>query len=368
MNTDKNNDLLVGTATASSEVLANNDKYALDLTNKGIAEFGNKIQSEVGDLTNEITSTVKNKNAGEAGDTILGLMKILRDNDPSKIKSASKGNWLMNLFNKGKEQVYDLQVKNETASQSIDKAKGDIINYQQQLASNNNLIDKLYEKNKQQFRDLNNLVVVGNDNIEKLDIQINELQSQKDRSTEDDLKLRELEQMKTRLSRKVNNLLASRQLALQRAPKLQMIQENNDNTIEQLQSSVNFAIPVWKQQVADAILVEQQRQGMAIQKFVTEQTNAMITRGAEDMKKATLEASSQNEQSFISAESLKQATETLKDTLIQVRKLQQQGDEFRKQESQNLLNSGNEMRQVALELMQDSKEDPLKIEGSSDEQ
>lgn len=189
MNTN-NDDFLP--KSVSSKDLANNDKYALELTNKGIADFGNKIQNEVGDLTNDITATVKNKNAGEAGETILGLMKILKDNDPSKIKPASKGNWLMNLFNKGKEQVYDLQIKNETASQSIDKAKGDIINYQQQLASNNDLIDRLYEKNKQQFRDLNNLVVVGNDNIQKLDTQINRLNSQKDRSTEDDLKLREL--------------------------------------------------------------------------------------------------------------------------------------------------------------------------------
>lgn len=168
-------------------------------------------------------------------------------------------------------------------------------------------------------------------------------------------KLNEYQNMQSALSRKLNNLIASRQLALLRAPKLKTLKQTNLTVIDNLQSSINFAIPLWKQQAADAILSSRQQQAIEVQKFMTEQTNKMIVSGANNVRKATLEAQKQSNESFVSASKLTQATDILRDTLVQVQSLQKQGDSLRKQEAKDLLQSGEHMKSVALDLMKNDK-------------
>lgn len=329
----------------------------LELTDDSIANFGLEVQHSVGELTNKITQSTKNKNAGETGKAITALMKIIRDNGKEEDKG---GNILTRLFHKGKNSVYNIQAKNQLVEKSIDSIAGRLHDSQIELSRDNETLDKMYEQNKQQFQALNKLVDIAQSKLNELESSIipnleNYIKTTKDgedKANKATIQLNEYQNMQASLSRKLNNLVASRQLALLRAPKLKTIKQTNLTVVDNLQSSINFAIPLWKQQAADAILASRQQQAIEVQKFMTEQTNKMIVSGADSVRKATLEAQKQSNESFVSASKLTQATDILRDTLVQVQNLQKQGDSLRKQEAKDLLRSGEHMKSVALDLME----------------
>lgn len=333
---------------------------SLELTDDSIAKFGLDVQRGVGELTNEITQSTKNKNAGETGEAITALMKIIRDNGKEEDKS---GNILTRLFHKGKNSVYNIQAKNQSVEKSIDGIASRLHDSQIELSQDNETLDKMYEQNKEQFQALNKLVDIAQSKLNELESSIipnleNYIKTTKDGEDEVNkatIQLNEYQNMQAALSRKLNNLIASRQLALLRAPKLKTLKQTNLTVVDNLQSSINFAIPLWKQQAADAILASRQQQAIEVQKFMTEQTNKMIVSGADSVRKATLEAQKQSNESFVSAANLTQATDILRDTLVQVQSLQKQGDSLRKQEANNLLKSGEHMKSVALELLSNDK-------------
>lgn len=358
------NNLFINADNIEDSKVENNEVSAqvdnLELTDASIAKFGLDVQRGVGELTNEITQSTKNKNAGETGEAITALMKIIRDNGK---EAEEGGNIITRLFRKGKNSVYNIQAKNQAVDKSIDTISTKLSDSQIELSRDNDVLDKMYEQNKEQFKALNELVDIAQAKlnelessiIPELDNYIKTTKDSEDKINEATIKLNEYQNMQSALSRKLNNLIASRQLALLRAPKLKTLKQTNLTVIDNLQSSINFAIPLWKQQAADAILASRQQQAIEVQKFMTEQTNKMIVSGADNVRKATLEAQKQSNESFVSAANLTQATDILRDTLVQVQSLQKQGDSLRKQEANALLQSGEHMKSVALDLMNNDK-------------
>lgn len=358
------NNLFINADNIEDSKVENNEVSAqvdnLELTDASIAKFGLDVQRGVGELTNEITQSTKNKNAGETGEAITALMKIIRENGKEEDQG---GNIITRLFRKGKNSVYNIQAKNQAVDKSIDTISAKLSDSQIELSRDNETLDKMYEQNKQQFQALNELVDIAQAKlnelessiIPELDNYIKTTKDSEDKINEATIKLNEYQNMQSALSRKLNNLIASRQLALLRAPKLKTLKQTNLTVIDNLQSSINFAIPLWKQQAADAILASRQQQAIEVQKFMTEQTNKMIVSGADNVRKATLEAQKQSNESFVSASKLTQATDILRDTLVQVQSLQKQGDSLRKQEAKDLLQSGEHMKSVALDLMNNDK-------------
>lgn len=358
------NNLFINADNIEDSKVENNEVSAqvdnLELTDASIAKFGLDVQRGVGELTNEITQSTKNKNAGETGEAITALMKIIRDNGK---EAEEGGNIITRLFRKGKNSVYNIQAKNQAVDKSIDTISTKLSDSQIELSRDNDVLDKMYEQNKEQFQALNELVDIAQAKlnelessiIPELDNYIKTTKDSEDKINEATIKLNEYQNIQSALSRKLNNLIASRQLALLRAPKLKTLKQTNLTVIDNLQSSINFAIPLWKQQAADAILASRQQQAIEVQKFMTEQTNKMIISGADNVRKATLEAQKQSNESFVSASKLTQATDILRDTLVQVQSLQKQGDSLRKQEAKDLLQSGEHMKSVALDLMNNDK-------------
>jgi len=340
---------------------------SLELTDESIANFGLDVQKSVGELTDEITNSVKTKNAGKVGESITALMNVINKNDTS-----NKGKGIISrILHKvpGGNSLYNIQARNQSVSRSVDSIEADLKASQIQLSDDNKIIDKMYNDNASQFRQLNALAIEAHNKLEELEntiipelkdkLKTLDPNTDAEEYNESYLKLNEYQSMQTALNRKFNSLVASRQSVLIRAPKLRMIKETNLTTISNLQDSINFAIPIWRQQSADAIIMERQQQAIKIQEFMTKQTNDMITEGANTVKKSTIEAQKQSDKAFISAASLSQATDILKDTLLEVHKLQEQSNSLRKQEAQDLLESGDKMKSVALSLMND---DQLKIE------
>ena len=110
----------------------------LELTDDSIAKFGLEVQHGVGELTNEITQSTKNKNAGETGEAITALMKIIRDNGKEEDKG---GNLLTRLFHKGKNSVYNIQAKNQSVEKSIDGIASRLHDSQIELSNDNKTLD-----------------------------------------------------------------------------------------------------------------------------------------------------------------------------------------------------------------------------------
>ena len=142
----------------------------------------------------------------------------------------------------------------------------------------------------------------------------------------------------------------ARQLTIQQAPQIRLIQNTNQELAEKIQTSINTAIPLWKNQVAIALTLLKQKDALASQRIVSETTNDLLRKNSEMLKSSTIEAAEENERGLIDVETLKVTQQNLIDTIQETMRIQSDGRQKRQQTEQELVKMEDEIKQKLLEL------------------
>lgn len=157
-------------------------------------------------------------------------------------------------------------------------------------------------------------------------------------------------QFADRLEKRLHDLKLSRQITIQSAPQIRLIQNTNQALAEKIQSSIMTAIPLWKNQIAIALTLIRQRSAVEAQKQVSKTTNDLLLKNAEMLKQNTLETARENERGLVDIETLKKTQENLVSTLEETLRIQQEGRAKRYQAEQELMTMENELKQKLLNL------------------
>ena len=150
--------------------------------------------------------------------------------------------------------------------------------------------------------------------------------------------------------KRLHDLKLSRQITIQSAPQIRLIQNTNQALAEKIQSSIMTAIPLWKNQIAIALTLIRQRSAVEAQKQVSKTTNDLLLKNAEMLKQNTLETARENERGLVDIETLKKTQENLVSTLEETLRIQQEGRAKRYQAEQELMTMENELKQKLLNL------------------
>ena len=142
----------------------------------------------------------------------------------------------------------------------------------------------------------------------------------------------------------------SREITIQSAPQIRLIQNTNQALVEKIQSSIVTAIPLWKNQVAIALTLIRQRHAVEAQKQVSKTTNDLLLKNAEMLKTNTIETAKENERGLVDIETLKKTQENLITTLEETLRIQEEGRSKRRQAEQDLATMENELRLKLLEI------------------
>ncbi len=322
---------------------------------QAMISYGTPAQSKLLSFSHTMLEHVQKKDVGEVGEIINDLMKKFNDVNPDELK-PEKASFLARVFGKLSGSVQEVLSKYQKTGAQIDRISVKLERSKNLLLSDIVMLDKLYENNKEYFHALNVYIAAGELKLEELHEKIIPELKKKAEETNDQMKFQEVNDMiqfADRLDKRLYDLKLSREITIQSAPQIRLIQNTNQALVEKIQSSIMTAIPLWKNQVAIALTLLRQRHAVEAQKKVSKTTNDLLLKNAEMLKMNTVETARENERGIVDIETLKKTQENLISTLEETLRIQEEGRNKRRQAEHDLANMENDLRQKLLEIKGD---------------
>lgn len=320
----------------------------IDLTNSQmILQYGAGTQKKMADFSETALENVKTKDMGEIGELLSGVVHELKDFDEEEEKG------FLGFFKKGANKITAMKTKYAKAETNITQICKVLENHQVQLLKDVAILDKMYELNLTYFKELTMYIMAGKKKLEEVrNTTLASLlqKAQQSSLAEDAQAARDLESMCTRFEKKIHDLELTRQISLQTAPQIRLVQSNDTMMVEKIQSTVVNTIPLWKSQMVLALGVEHSAQAAEAQREVTDMTNTLLKKNAEKLKMATLDTARESERGIVDMETLKATNESLISTLDEVMHIQQEGREKRRAAEAEMLKLENDLKQKLLQI------------------
>lgn len=319
---------------------------------QAMISYGTQAQGKLLTFSHTMLEHVQKGDVGEVGDIINDLMKRLKDVTPDDLKQEKKS-LFGRMFGKISKSVQEVLSKYQKTSAQIDRISVKLDRSKNVLLSDIGMLEKLYENNKEYFNALNIYIAAGELKLEELTNKTIPELKRAAQSTNDQMKFQEVNDMiqfADRLDKRLHDLKLSREITIQSAPQIRLIQNTNQALVEKIQSSIMTAIPLWKNQVAIALTLIRQRHAVEAQKQVSKTTNELLLKNAEMLKSNTIETAKENERGLVDIETLKKTQENLITTLEETMRIQQEGRTKRRQAEHELANMENELKQKLLEI------------------
>ena len=325
---------------------------------QAIISYGAAAQKQLGEFSHSMLDHVQNQDTGEIGDSLNDLMYRLNEAKPEDLR-AEDNNVFRKIFGKVKQSAYEMTAKYQKIGAQIDKIAIKLDKEKNGLLNDNVTLEQLYQKNKDYFEALNIYIAAGEVKMEDLQknaipkaIQTAEVsQSQMDVQIVNDLK-----QFLDRLEKRTHDLRLTRQMTIQQAPQIRLIQNTNQALAEKIQSSIHTAIPLWKNQVAIALTLLRQKDAVTAQRQVSQTTNDLMRKNSEMLKISAIETAKENERGVIDIETLKQTQQDLIETLEETLKIQQEGRIKRKEAEKELSLMEDDLKVKLLNIHQQEQQ------------
>ena len=326
------------------------EKFAeqIDLTNSNmILQYGAGTQKKMADFSESALENVRTKDLGEVGNLLSGVVKELKSFDEEEEKG------FLGIFKKSSNKITAMKTKYAKAETNVNQICKVLESHQVQLMKDVALLDKMYELNLTYYKELTMYIVAGKKKLNE--VRNGELQDllQKAQATglaEDAQAAKDLDSMWNRFEKKLHDLELTRQISMQTAPQIRLVQGNDTLMVEKIQSTIVNTIPLWKSQMVLGLGVEHSAQAAAAQREVTNMTNELLKKNAEKLKMATIDTVKESERGIVDIETLKQTNESLISTLDEVMHIQQEGREKRKAAEQEMQKLELDLKQKLLQI------------------
>ena len=327
------------------------DEFAkqIDVTDSNLVfSYGAAAQQNISQFSDAALKNVKTKDLGEVGDAIADLVTELRGFDADE--EESKG--FFGFFKKQRDNVTTMKAKFDETEVNVNKIVEALEGHQIQLLKDIAMLDRLYDQNLTYFKELSMYIVAGKKRLEEF--RANEMKEAYDKAEasglpEDAQAAKDLSDKADRFEKKLYDLELTRNISIQMAPQIRMIQSSNQLMAEKIQTSIVNTIPLWKSQMVMALGIAHTQKAMEAQRSVTDLTNELLKKNAEKLHMASVESAKEAERGIIDIETLKHTNKMLIDTMDEVLNIQQTGREKRRAAEQELATIENELRQKMLE-------------------
>lgn len=320
----------------------------IDLNNSELVlQYGAAAQTKMANFSETTLNSVRTKDLGEVGQLMTDLINELKSIDTEEEKGG------FSFFRKAKDKVSNLKTKYEKAETNVDHITEVLEGHQIQLMKDIALLDEMYEMNLNHFKELSLYIIAGQKRLKQArEVELSELINKAQRSglAEDSQAANDYASLCDRFEKKLHDLELTRMVALQMGPQIRLIQNNNIQMTEKIQSSIVNTIPLWKSQMVLALGLDHSTKAMEAQRAVSDMTNQLLKKNAEKLKMGTLETAKESERGIVDMETLKQTNQSLISTLDEVMKIQEEGRAKRQAASEELAKIENELKNKLLEI------------------
>jgi uncharacterized protein YaaN involved in tellurite resistance len=322
----------------------------LDLTDSSsIMHFGAKAQQQLTLVSDQMLEGVRGKDTGAAGESLNQMVGTLRGFDVEALDPNAKPGFFARLFgNAGKPIVKFLQ-EYEEVRDHIDRITLDLERHKTRLLTDVTSLDRLYDANLSYFRELEHYIAAGEAKLADLDRETIPALARKVESESDMVQaqnLRDLRGARDDLERRVHDLRLTRQVAMQALPSIRLVQENDKGLINKINSTLVNTVPLWRQQLAQAVTIYRSGRAAETVRAATDLTNDLLRANAENLKQANAEARRQIERGVFDIETVKQANQALIETIEESLRIADEGKRARAAASQELQQMESDLRKT----------------------
>ena len=311
--------------------------------------FGADAQKKIADFSDSALATVRTNDTGEVGDMLVKLVNEIKGFGDA----AEKPKGIAGLFWNAKKAVSDMQTKYDKVEVNVDAISTALEDHQVQLLKDISMFNHLYDMNTQYFKELTMYIIAGEQKLNEVrSTTLKELQEKAAASGDamDAQKANDLAANCDRFEKKLHDLKLTRQVALQMAPQIRLLQNNDSLLVERIQSTLSNTLPLWKSQMVIALGMHRSQEALKAQNAVTNMTNELLKKNAEALKTGTIETAREAERGIIDLDTLVQTNQSLIDTINEVMKIQDEGRAQRLDAEQKMAAMEAELKQKLLDL------------------
>lgn len=313
--------------------------------------FGTKTQEQMTAISEKMLEGVKNKDIGAAGKSLNNMIAAIKGFDVDSLNPNDEPSWWEKLIGKAKPVVEFLNQYEEVRKQ-IDKITDELESHKTQLLTDVVTLDKLYEANLDFFHKLEAYIAAGDEKLRRLDTtDIPALVAEVEANAEDLIKaqnLRDLRSARDDLERRVHDLRLTRQVAMQSLPSIRLVQENDKTLINKINSTLINTVPLWKNQLAQAVTIFRMSDAAKVVKEASDLTNELLEKNAETLRLGNEETRKQMERGVFDIESVKKANQTLIDTINDSLRIADEGKAMRARAEAEIKVMENDLRQALI--------------------
>ncbi len=315
-----------------------------------VMQYASGTQKQIADFSGQALTNVKTKDFGEVGEALTQVIGELKNIDGEEEKKGIFG-----FFKKNANKLAAMKTRYEKAEKNIQTICGNLEKHQVQLMKDSAMLDQMYEMNKDYFKQLTMYIIAGKRKLEQAkNVELLQMKEKAQASglQEDLAAVNDYASMIARFEKKIYDLELTRTISLQTAPQIRMIQNNDIMMSEKIQSMLVNTVPLWKSQMVIALGIEHANQAVKAQQAVTDMTNDLLKKNAENLKMATVETAKQMERGIVDVETLEHTNEMLITTIDEVMQIQEEGRQKREQAELSLQRMEENLKNKLIEINQ----------------
>ena len=286
----------------------------LDVTDtNSIIFFGSKAQQQLTTISDTMLENVRTKEMGPAGNALNAMVAKLRELDISDVDPTNRPGFFGRLFGV-KSEVQKYLDKYEDVRSQIDSITTQLEQHKTKMLTDIVKLDKLYEANLDYFRTLEVYIAAGRAKLKEIDEQVIPALAKEVDGSDDVLKaqkLRDLRSARDDLERRVHDLLLTRQVTMQALPSIRLVQENDKSLVTKINSTIANTVPLWRQQLAQAVTIYRMGEAADAVKAASDLTNELLKNNAENLQTANAQVRKQVERGVFDIETVKEANAKL---------------------------------------------------------
>ena len=325
------------------------DRYAdeIDITNVNqVIKYGEEAQTNISNFSASVLKKVRTYDLDEVGESLKDLTIEL------DVTTEPEKRGLLGLFQKAKRGVGTIRANYAKAEENVNRIEEDLRKHESVLMQDISLYQQMYELNIQHYKELTIYILAGKKALGKACAgKLVELKNKADATgkQEDAQAFRDYEDLCHRFEKKLSVLETTRMVAIQSAPQIRMLQNNDREMLDKLQSSIANTIPLWRNQLVLSLGIEHTKRSLEAQNALADKTNELLKKNSETLKMATVETAKASERPIVDLETLQLCNKNLITSINEVMRIHKEGDEKRDQARGELLRLESELKRALLE-------------------
>ena len=319
-----------------------------------VLQFGSASQAKISEFSDSVLEDVKTKNTGEAGELLAQLVAEIKAFDGA-VNKDPKG--LEKVFYNAKKELEKIIAKYSKIEKNIDSIEKGLEKDKIQMLKDIAIFDTMYEKNLDYFKEISLYIIAGDRKLKELKEKVlPELQKKAQETGEqmDAQKVQDMENTINRFEKKLYDLKTTRIISIQMAPQIRLLQNNEAELVEKIQSSITNTIPLWKNQMVLALGITNAKNALRNQQAVTNLTNDMLKKNSETLKQGSIDIAKESERAIIDIETLKKTNADIIETLDSVIEIHKNGRIQRQEAEKELQEIEKELKSKMLEINMDN--------------